>query len=262
MKRTKKQLIEKHVILEKEIFSLTEKNSVLETEKAILKEKILNLNDRLFGKKREKLARDSSTETQPPLTWEEGLTAEDHAAVPPESKVKNSDDKKTRKKHKYNNFLDGLERRECVFDLSEVEKKDLIYSGEDRIEILACEPAKYYVKVMVIKKYKVEANPELGEIKAWFPESAIPGSKIDASFHSLLLVKKYCDHLPLYRLVGIFDRDGLRMTRQTMSKIVLRLAKTLKPIAQLLKESILATHRIFADETTVVNKHELLVDFG
>jgi len=130
MKRTKKQLIEKQGFLEKEILSLAEKNRVLEIEQAILKEKILSLNDRFFNKKREKLVRVSSDQTQPSLAWEEGLTPEDHAAVPAETKVKKSKPKKARKEHKYANFLNGLERRETVFDLSDVEKKDLIYSGE------------------------------------------------------------------------------------------------------------------------------------
>ena len=88
--------------------------------------------------------------------WEVGLTSEDHAAVPVEKEPKKP--KKKRKIHEYAKFLDGLERREEVFDLTEAEKKGLVSTGEDQFELLACKPAEYYVKVMVIKKYALENN--------------------------------------------------------------------------------------------------------
>jgi transposase len=250
MKRTKKQLIVKHDFLEREIQTLSEENRVLKLHSKIMEEQIQSLKDGLWKKKREKLIKPLvSKQANPTLPWEAGLTPEDHAAVPVETEVKKP--KKKRKEHEYAKFLDGLERVEEEFDLTNEEKKNLIYEGEDKIEVLACKPAKYYVKVKVIKKYTVANHPEAGVIKASLPESAIPGSSVDESFYSMLLVKKYCDHLPLYRLEGIFDREGLIFSRQSMSKIVIRLSKVLKPIAELLKEAILSTNRIFADETTV-----------
>jgi len=250
MKRTKKQLIEKHDFQEVEIKNLSEENRVLKLRSKIMEEQIKSLKDGVWKKKREKLIKPLITKQEnPTLPWEEGLTPEDHAAVPAVKEVKKP--KKDRKKHDYASFLDGLERREETFDLTEIEKENLIYAGEDKFEVLACIPTKFYVKVKVVKKYAVGNNPGAGVIKALMPEPAIPRSTVDESFYSMLLVKKYCDHLPLYRLEGIFNRTGLRFHRQTMSKIVLRLAKVLKPIAELLKESIISTNRIFADETTV-----------
>jgi transposase len=50
-------------------------------------------------------------------------------------------------------------------------------------------------------------------------------------------VSKYADHLPLYRLEGIFRRSGVELSRSTMCGWMAVAAELLEPIAKLRTDS-------------------------
>jgi transposase len=66
-----------------------------------------------------------------------------------------------------------------------------------------------------------------------------------------VLVSKYADHLPLYRLEGIFARSGVTIARTTMADWVGVCGQQLKPLVQRLHEIVLAEEILHADETPV-----------
>ena len=45
-----------------------------------------------------------------------------------------------------------------------------------------------------------------------------------------VIVSKGADHLPLYRLEGIFQRQGVKLSRQTMDGWWLQTAEFLRPL--------------------------------
>lgn len=66
-----------------------------------------------------------------------------------------------------------------------------------------------------------------------------------------VVTSKYCDHLPLYRLEGIFARYGVEISRKTTCDWVAACADLLEPIYQRMTERIKTSRVIHTDATTV-----------
>ena len=83
------------------------------------------------------------------------------------------------------------------------------------------------------------------------PRPAHPLGKCLASVQLLawILVAKYADALPLYRLEGILKRHGGRISRTTMANWIIRLDDVFKPLINLLREQQLDGDYLQADET-------------
>src|SRR5581483_4190214 len=66
-----------------------------------------------------------------------------------------------------------------------------------------------------------------------------------------ILTSKYVDHLPLYRQEQIYWRQGADIARSSMCRWLSVCSDKLKPLAELMKEKILQSKIINADETPV-----------
>jgi hypothetical protein len=66
-----------------------------------------------------------------------------------------------------------------------------------------------------------------------------------------VIVSKGADHLPLHRLEGIFKRQGVRISRQTMDGWWLQTAEFLRPLYTLAIRVVLDSHVIHTDDTSV-----------
>ncbi|SUZ33297.1 hypothetical protein ROE7235_03066 [Roseibaca ekhonensis] len=62
-----------------------------------------------------------------------------------------------------------------------------------------------------------------------------------------VLVSKYADHLPLYRLSQIFEREGLNLDRSTLADWIGKSTALLEPLANAIGRHVLAGQAIFAD---------------
>jgi len=78
-------------------------------------------------------------------------------------------------------------------------------------------------------------------------ERGIPGPGLLAQ----LIVGKYGDHLPLYRLEDIFTRHGVELSRSTLCRWARLAADRLAPLYQLLVERVRRSHVIHTDDTPV-----------
>ena len=78
-------------------------------------------------------------------------------------------------------------------------------------------------------------------------EKGLPGPGLLAQ----VVVSKYCDHLPLYRQEGIFERHGIELSRKTMCDWVLTSAKILEPVVDAMTERVLQSKVIHTDDTPV-----------
>jgi transposase len=72
-----------------------------------------------------------------------------------------------------------------------------------------------------------------------------------AGLMAQVIVSKGADHLPLHRLEGIFQRQGVRISRQTMDGWWLQTAEFLQPLYALAIRVVLASHVIHTDDTSV-----------
>jgi len=66
-----------------------------------------------------------------------------------------------------------------------------------------------------------------------------------------VMIGKYLDHLPLYRLEQIATRDGVILSRSTLVDWVGRLSVALAPLVDRLAWHLLQRDSLHADETPV-----------
>jgi transposase len=69
--------------------------------------------------------------------------------------------------------------------------------------------------------------------------------------HAWVLIQKYLDHLPLYRIEKISERHGVPIARSTLAQWVGQLGVSLQPVVDRLAELLLQGQVLHADETPV-----------
>ena len=194
-------------------------------------------------------------------------TAAGAAAAPPAGEVPpaKSPLPKNRDKHGRGRVPDKIERQEETHDLSDAEKaalggvENLVELPPETSEQLDWRPSTLFVVVHVRKKYaRREQLPESGLVLAEQnvavaakPPEAIPGALAAPGLMAQVIVSKGADHLPLHRLEGIFQRQGVRLSRQTMDGWWLQTAEFLQPLYAAAIGVVLASHVIHTDDTSV-----------
>lgn len=121
--------------------------------------------------------------------------------------------------------------------------------GEDRSERLDIVPAQYRVVVTIRPRMACRTCSE-GVMRAPAPPRLVPGGLPTEALIADVLVKKYADHLPLYRQAQIMKRQGIAVERAVLAGWVGRAAALLKPLVEQMKAELLRSSRLFADETT------------
>jgi len=170
-----------------------------------------------------------------------------------------------RDRHGRGRIPEEIERKEVVHDLTEAEKaalggvENLVELPAETSEQLDWRPSTLFVVVHVRKKYaRREQLPESGltlaeqnVAVAAKPPEAIPGALAGPGLMAQVIVSKGADHLPLHRLEGIFQRQGVRLSRQTMDGWWLQTAEFLQPLYAAAIRVVLASHVIHTDDTSV-----------
>lgn len=121
--------------------------------------------------------------------------------------------------------------------------------GEDRTERLDIVPAQVRVIVTVRPKYACRACTN-GVSQAPAPAHLIEGGLPTEGAIAHVLVCKFSDHLPLYRLSQILARSGIDIQRSTLADWVGTAAFHLAPVVDRLSEHLKASGKLFMDETT------------
>ncbi len=79
----------------------------------------------------------------------------------------------------------------------------------------------------------------------------IPKSIASASLLAFIIVSKFIDALPLYRLSQMFKRLGIDIPRNSMARWLIKVHELIIPLNNLIKEDILSSQLIGVDETRV-----------
>jgi transposase len=121
--------------------------------------------------------------------------------------------------------------------------------GEDRSQRLDRVPAQYQVVVTRRPKYACRQCQE-GVVQAPAPARLIEGGLPTERLVAHVLVTKYADHTPLYRQCQIMARQGIAVDRSVLAFWVGYAAAEVKPLWQLMRDELLRSTKLFADETT------------
>jgi transposase len=126
---------------------------------------------------------------------------------------------------------------------------DLTKIGEDVSEQLDVEPARFFVHRHIRPQYACRACETI--TAASIPPAVIDGGLAAVGLYVWVLIGKYLDHLPLYRLEQIAARDNVMLSRSTMAQWVGRIGVALQPLAERLAELLRERSVLHADETPV-----------
>jgi transposase len=122
--------------------------------------------------------------------------------------------------------------------------------GEDRSERLDVVPAQF--RVIVTRRPKLACRACDGVVaQAPAPARLIEGGLPTEALVAHVLVARYADHLPLYRQAQILARQGVGVDRSTLAFWVGYAAAEVAPVVARLRKILMASARVFADETTV-----------
>jgi transposase len=122
--------------------------------------------------------------------------------------------------------------------------------GQDESRELEYVPAKLQVNVHVLPKYACSKCRD-GVYSPPVPPKPVPGGIAGVGLVSFVIVSKFADHLPLYRLEDILMRHGVYLSRSTLCDWVRNAALVLKPLAELQKSLVLQSPVLWTDDTSV-----------
>ncbi|WP_434796259.1 IS66 family transposase [Terrisporobacter vanillatitrophus] len=248
-----KKLITK---MENEIESKDKEIDSLKKEVEILKGHILNKNKKIFGKSSEQV--DSN---QLSLFNEAEKESDLKVAEPEIEEITYTRKKSTSNIGKKEN-LSNLEVVVIEHRLEEGEAicnechSTLVEIGKKEKDILKYEPAKLYVEKHITYSYACksceektgEANIVCAKTPKTFLHKSMASNEIVA--HAICL--KYLYSLPLYRQENYFKMLGANLSRQTLSNWIISSAKEFQVVYDLMKEELLKSNYIQADETSLV----------
>jgi len=121
--------------------------------------------------------------------------------------------------------------------------------GEDVSEMLDMIFAQLKVLEIARVKKSCRACDKMVQVAA--PSRPIPGSMATASLLAYILVSKFDDHLPLYRLHEIFARMGVDIPDTTLVDWCGRTMKLLLPLIERIEGHVLAHDLLHADDTPI-----------
>ncbi|MBI4266657.1 MAG: IS66 family transposase [Acidobacteria bacterium] len=122
--------------------------------------------------------------------------------------------------------------------------------GETVTSKLEYEPASFVVIETARAKYAC-ARCHAGVVEAPAPPQAVERSLAGEGLLAHVIVSKYVDHLPLYRLEGILAREGIDLSRTTLCDWVADVATALAPIGEQLRREVVAADYLQTDDTSV-----------
>jgi len=220
-----------------QISTLHSKNDVLEHEIAILRKA-------LFGPRSEKIKPSSEDENQ--LSLFADLEVEQAQVETTTIEVKGH----KKKKHKGRQPLpDHLPVEEIIIE-PDYDTSDMVKIGELVTETLHYTPASLIRRRYIRPKYAAKDGQEV--VVANLPERPLPKSIAEASLLSHIVVSKFVDHLPFYRIIKQFQRNyDLTIPSSTLNDWFVASCTLLEPLYNRLKQKVLDTNYLQADESPI-----------
>lgn len=161
------------------------------------------------------------------------------------------------KKKRNRDFSDTLPRKRIELLLSDEERAGAERSFFSKVkEELEYIPAQlnvleYWQEKAVFRSEDSAGEPAEQIVAAQRPVHPLGKCFASPSLLTYILVAKYADGLPLYRLEGMFRRYDAEISRSNMAQWMIKLADVFQPLINLMRECQNSSRYIHADETRI-----------
>ena len=218
---TLQQAIAELKFKDEQLGELALQNVALDRTVEELRQQIALLQRRLYGPRSEKYHPDQLFLDDVLKVSESDLPAEEPPTVAVKATVRRKAQPHGRLK-----IPDDIVRVDEVLDLPEEQKRDpqtgeaLVKLREESSEKLAWKPGQWFVRRFIRPVYvhpDRQNDEKAGVYVQPMPDSPVEKCKADTSVLALVAVKKYVDHLPLYRQREIFLREGIAVAPSTLN---------------------------------------------
>ena len=233
--------------LESNHTELLQKNDKLSNYIALLEERLRLLKAKRFGKSSEKLERQ--------IDVVERLLEEEETLLGFNLKpsITSKEDTQEKGKAKRKKLPSHLPREEVVLEpetkCDSCGGETFRKIGEDVSEILERIPESYKV-IKYIRPRCACTNCD-NIVQAYTPSKVIDKGIAGPGLLADIFVNKFSNHLPAYRQSQMFEREGIDISRSTISSWLGQGAKLLEPIAELIREYVISCNQIHGDDTPV-----------
>jgi transposase len=226
---------------------ITKQDSQLEK----LKNELLYLRRAIFGRSSERYVKEDPNQLKLDFEGVDSLPEEEQAALE-EAKETITYQRKKKAEQKQQPVRQALpahlERKEEIIEPNPIPEGSKCM-GEEVTEVLEYTPGELYVRRIIRKKYALPM--EAGVVIAELPSLPLPKSNAGASLLAHLLASKYQDHLPFYRQLEMFKRNGVSLAASTVNGWFAASVDLLEPLYQTLKQKVESSDYIQVDETTI-----------
>ena len=249
------------VALQKIIAQKDAQNRLLQAENErqsleikLLKEKVDLLIRRLFGSKSEKLdAAQLELLLKEAESGKADASAEKAEASPIVEGLKPVA-KRSDKNQRRERWPKDLAVEQEIIEPTEVRENPEAFRciGEEVTEMLDYQPAKFFRRQIIRRKFVRRGQNDLAPVIAPLPESLQQRCIAAPGLLAQIIVSKYCDHLPLFRQEQIYwNRHQVWLPRQSMARWVQLASEWLKPIYRQIKDQMMRGSYLQIDETPI-----------
>lgn len=226
---------------------LAEKYEAVQFENYQLKEKLEWFKRQIFGKKSERFIPVDKNQ----LSLEFGELSSGSKEEEPRTETITYDrkKKKERKEKPVRTSLPAHLRREEIRITPEGDLSGMVKIGEEISEYLQEKPGDVYVLKLIRDVYAYKNDPDKGILTPELPSHVLPKFSVGVGMLAMILVRKYVDHLPIYRQIQIYKRHGITLSPSTLHGWIKAGANMLIPLYNKARELLLAGNYIQSDDT-------------
>ena len=240
-----------HQTLRAEHATLQASHEKLRAENNMLRRQNGFLRKQLFGKKSEKLDRN---QLELLLGVEEADSVIESEEDDDEGPPAGSRQRRRRRTERKVRIPEGTPSEEVIIDPDEVKADPEAYEciGEELSKELDVVPHPYFLRITRRRKYKSKTDRSRPPLLAPMPPRLIEGSLASPGLLVDITLKKYMDHLPLYRQERTLrSRYGIDLSRKTMCDWIGKVSDWLKPIYNQMSRDLRQSGYLQVDETPV-----------
>jgi len=247
---TENTLLNAQDIIREQQIIIDKKSNVIQHQEArirLLEEYLRLEKQKRFGRSSEKCPGQGELFNEAELAQcaEENTSESDDNPGAPEDHLK-------KKKPGRKGFSDSIPREQIYIDLSDAEKVGAISTFYSKVkEELDIVPAKVRILETLQEKAVFVHEGQRSIKTAPLPKHPLGKAMASVGLLAYLIVAKYMDGLPLYRLEGILKRYGGNVTRTSMASWIIRLSVQCQPLIHLMRDHQHTGIFIQMDETRI-----------